>query len=525
MKKIRREADVCLVLEGTYPYVSGGVSTWVHQILHAYPDLQFALFYLGANRRDAGKLKYDLPANVISLTEAWLFDQPAPGRWWRPGIGPRWTPFFEDLRRLLVHAPTGTPHEFYLIAQILTHISQHPGPSYEALWQDRETWDLIRELYERYAAEESFLDFYWTCRFLAQPLWNLARAMAQMPKARLYHTACTGYAGLAAALAAQRTGRPLLLTEHGIYLRERINDICQSRWIKDPPQAIASLDDPLSSLRRLWIGFFRLVGCLCYGRSEVIVSLFERNAEAQRHFGAEADRIQIIPNGIRVEEFNQVWQQRRERRETQPESAVVGFLGRVVSIKDVKTLLRVAARVRDSVPAVRFIIAGPTDEEPGYFEECEGLVRQLQLADTVEFTGPKQRNDFLPEIDLMILTSVSEGLPFVILEAMAAGVPVVSTDVGACAELIHGAADEAPACGLAGRVAGVGRPADLAAACIELLQDAALLDELGENGRCRVREHFHEDRVLSAYRVLYQELSEKPEAEIVKPRTEREVRV
>jgi hypothetical protein len=73
----RREtetADVCLLLEGTYPYVTGGVSSWVHQLVTAMPDRTFALFHIGA-RADAGlEPRYALPKNVVAFEEMFLFD-------------------------------------------------------------------------------------------------------------------------------------------------------------------------------------------------------------------------------------------------------------------------------------------------------------------------------------------------------------------------------------------------------------------------------------------------------------------
>ena len=135
-----------------------------------------------------------------------------------------------------------------------------------------------------------------------------------MPKAKLYHTACTGYAGLAAAIGASRNQAPLLLSEHGIYLRERMGDICRSQWIPEKQRQHPTLAQPLSSLRQLWIGFFDLLGRLCYQRSDTVVALFEKNAEAQRHFGADPARMAIIPNGIRTEECEAWHEQRLTRR-------------------------------------------------------------------------------------------------------------------------------------------------------------------------------------------------------------------
>src|SRR5262245_43468172 len=62
-------ADVCLVLEGTYPYTSGGVSTWVHDLIRSLPGRRFALAHIGADRGAPGTARYDLPPNVTGLTD------------------------------------------------------------------------------------------------------------------------------------------------------------------------------------------------------------------------------------------------------------------------------------------------------------------------------------------------------------------------------------------------------------------------------------------------------------------------
>ena len=67
--------DVMLLLEGTYPYVSGGVSSWVHQIINGFPELRFHLCFLGSRRDDYGEARYKLPPNVAGLTEHYLFSE------------------------------------------------------------------------------------------------------------------------------------------------------------------------------------------------------------------------------------------------------------------------------------------------------------------------------------------------------------------------------------------------------------------------------------------------------------------
>ncbi len=496
-------ADICLVLEGTYPYVSGGVSTWVHQIINMFPQWKFAIFYLGAQRDPKAAYKYQLPPNVVSIEEVYLFDSVCNERSLTAAPGADWRSFYENVRKLCLQLPTGTGHDLNLVRDLLEHITQHRKVGFDAFWKHPETWNVLVETYTRYASDESFLDFFWTVRYLIQPLWRLARAMNRLPEAKVYHTACTGYAGLAGAIISSWKKRPLLLTEHGIYLRERIADICRSPWIPDQLVRAPNLNEPLSTLRRLWIGFFDFIGRLCYNQSADIVSLFGKNADAQIHFGADPARITIIPNGIQTETFEPLMKARAERRRANPGSKVVGFLGRIVSIKDVKTLLRTARKVCQQLPEATFLVAGPTDEEKDYYQECLELSKQLIVEDHVQFLGPTKRDEFLPKIDVMILCSISEGLPFVIIESLAAGVPVVSTDVGACAELLNGRPGEEPAFGPAGLIAEVANSDELAGHLVRVLNDTALLDKLTDAGLKRVKHLYHENAIRADYHKLY----------------------
>ena len=97
-----------------------------------------------------------------------------------------------------------------------------------------------------------------------------------------------------------------------------------------------------------------------------------------------------------------------------------------------------------------------------YYEECVELVENLRLQNTVIFTGRANVIDFLPKIDVVVLTSISESQPLVILEAGAAGIPCVTTDAGSCPELIYGKIDESPPLGPGGAVTPLSSPGSIA---------------------------------------------------------------
>jgi polysaccharide biosynthesis protein PelF len=116
----------------------------------------------------------------------------------------------------------------------------------------------------------------------------------------------------------------------------------------------------------------------------------------------------------------------------------VGFVGRIVPIKDVKTFIVAAKLVLERIPTCSFHLVGPEDEDEAYAAECHRLAADLKIADRLHFTGRANVLDYYKFLDVVVLTSVREAQPLVILEAYAAGIPCVSTDVGNVSELLEG---------------------------------------------------------------------------------------
>jgi glycosyltransferase involved in cell wall biosynthesis len=496
-------ADVCLILEGTYPYVSGGVSTWVHQIISALPHLSFSIFFLGANKKTTGEKKYDVPKNVLRIEEVYLFD-PLPRSESTPGNTPE--PVSQELYRQMANflrAPSliDGPENFLNLAKsISSSAGSFPCAN---LWRDRAARDIMEGAYRDFMPDESFLNFFWSSRFLVEPAWKLIRAVDRIPKAKVYHSLCTGYAGMAASMAARHHKAFFLLSEHGIYLKERIAEIQNASWMNEIPPRWSGLFQELSAFKRLWVEFFRLLGQVSYDAADQITSLFGYNRDLQIEYGALNEKIEIIPNGIRPTDFTEMVAAREKALERHTDRQNVGFLGRIVRIKDVKTLIRAARIVCDACPKAYFMLAGPTDEDPEYFKACQELRGQLGLEENLEFVGLKKREEFLVDIDLMVLTSVSEGLPFVILESFAAGIPVVSSDVGACRELIAGKPGESPSLGHAGLITSIAQPEETARALIKLLQNPGHRKEMGDAGFKRAEIHYDQDSVVRRYEELY----------------------
>jgi glycosyltransferase involved in cell wall biosynthesis len=235
------------------------------------------------------------------------------------------------------------------------------------------------------------------------------------------------------ALLKRRYGSHLILSEHGIYTKERRIDLYAARWIADNRTLLQRDPTQAGYFRTMWIRFFEALGRMCYDASDQIIALYEANRLRQIEDGADAARTSNIANGIDVVKFGAL-------RSLRPESVppIMCLIGRVVPIKDIKTYIRATRTMANRLPEVQAWIAGPEEESPAYAAECKELVASLGLEANVKFLGFQQLTELLPQIGLVVLSSISEALPLALLEGYAAGVPAVSTDVGSCRQLIYG---------------------------------------------------------------------------------------
>ena len=493
-----QSADIALVLEGTFPYVSGGVSSWINQIIRAYPEYRYAIVFLGSRREDYGQFKYPLPDNVVHFEEHYLHE---PGPWHPPPATRRGDAQGEALvQRLLDAFEHGVDSREAMAAFEAVARQMMPGGCVQLgdFLYSKRAWDLICDVYRAHCADPSFVDFFWTIRIMLQPLWLLARVAQQLIPVRAVHCASTGYAGFLGGLLAQTRGVPLILSEHGIYTKERKIDLFKSEWIRDNRNVFQRDPTELSYFRQMWIHFFEWLGRYCYAHADPILALYETNRLRQIQDGAAPERTANIPNGIKLERFASL----RLGRPAQP-PPVLCLIGRVVPIKDIKTFIRAMRRVVNQRPDAQGWIAGPAEEDPAYAEECRNLVRSLGLQEQVKFLGMQRVEDLMPQIGLVVLSSISEALPLVLLEGYAAGVPVVSTDVGSCRQLIEGLDEEDRALGASGMVVPIAEPQLLADAALQLLGDSARWQAASRAGIARVERYYTDTLMFDRYRQVY----------------------
>jgi glycosyltransferase involved in cell wall biosynthesis len=331
------------------------------------------------------------------------------------------------------------------------------------------------------------------------PVWILANVAKNLIPCRAYHTVSTGYAGLLGALLKYRTGKPLILSEHGIYTKERRIDLFNAHWIPDNRVIFQRDPTEIAYFRQMWMRFFEGIGKICYDASDAIIALFEGNRRRQIEDGADPERTTNIPNGIDIARYGALREQRPAR--TPP---VLALIGRVVPIKDIMTFIRAMRTVVNRLPEAEGWIIGPEDEDAEYAQECHNLVVGLGLENKVKFLGFQTLTDVLPQVGVIALSSISEALPLVLLEGFAAGVPAVATDVGACRQLIYGLDAEDQALGAAGSVVGIADPQAFATAALELLTDQDKWQTASDAGIQRVETYYNQEQMFARYRAIYE---------------------
>lgn len=485
------DADICVIVEGCYPYIPGGVSAWIDWLIKSQPDTRFSVVALWPAPMKMPS-RYAAPENLLHLDHLYLQQFGA-----RPSAGGKVPIGIERLGDCLTRLMTGGGAIALTEAMDeLAYLRRKQNLS--QLFNSPAAWQLAQDMYRQEMPNGSFLHYFWAWRALLGGMLSVLEF--PLPRAKAYHTISTGYAGLLAARARLETGRPALLTEHGIYTNERRIELLMADWVADTIDKGHVLDDPRIDLRDMWIRAFEAYARTCYETVTDVVTLYSDNQRPQALLGADARKLKVIANGIDLARFQAIAPAPETERPT------MALIGRVVPIKDVKTYIEAANLLKSSVANLRAWVIGPTDEDPEYFKECQALVAEYALEDTVIFTGPVNILEYLGQIHVMVLTSLSESQPLVVLEAGAAGIPFVSTDVGSCREILEGHASENPRIGHGGTITHLAAADEIAAACGAYLLDTNLRRQAGEALRARVAAHYTSKKATDAYSSLYARL-------------------
>lgn len=468
---------ICLLAEGCYPFIAGGVASWIQMLINGLPEHEFIIFAIGAEEKQRGKYKYQIPPNVTEIHEHFLDEYYVENKKDKGKCK-----LTMEQKKEFVHLLLGEPVDWKVIFE--TFHGERACPA-NAFLSSESFLDIVIEISETKYRHIPFKDTFWTIRSMLVPLLNLLGC--EMPEADVYHSVSTGYAGVMGALFRYLSGKPFMITEHGIYSREREEEILKATWVD-------------TYFKQTWIDFFNAMCRAGYEYADRIFSLFFGARNTQIALGAEAKKCAVIPNGINLARFANIPEVPLE-----PHPLAVGAIIRVVPIKDIKTMIQSFAMVKAQRPDAVLYLIGPYDESPEYYEECKELIQSLDCKD-IEFVGRVNVVDWMERLDMIILTSVSEGQPFVLLEAMAAHRPVLSTNVGSCQEIIEGHQDEF---GHAGVVVPVMNPPRIAAGILKIGSSPQRMRSYAKEGYGRVARYYQDKDFLDRYRSVYKEVREK----------------
>ena len=459
---------VCFVIEGSYPYVTGGVSAWVHDMILGLQDIDFVLWTITADSRM--ELRYQLPKNVVEHVNMVLTGPQA------QNLG------LKVKKPALLKAMLSSHHQMFRGGEFSFRDMIMTIPEGYYLSRDstrvQEFWNLIVQMNQKNNPIYAFTDYYWAWKSVHEFMFTVLGAPA--PKADIYHAVSTGFAGLAALAAKYRHNKPFILTEHGLYHKEREIEIRKAQFIR-------------GYQRDMWIKAYNRLSQACYQEADYITALFEENRRQQIALGADPKKSLVIPNGIDPIKFS-------VERKPRP-GFHVGLVGRVVPIKDIKTYIAAGKILLDTYDDLTMYCIGPTEEDPGYYEDCKNMVSSLNIQDRFIFTGRQNVLEYYSFLDVMLLTSIREAQPLVILEAWAAGVPVVSTDVGNVGEMLE----------FNRRY--LSKPKDpekLAEGVKYIRERPKQAKEVLERNRQRLMDMYSRDSLLDQYRQLYSEAQGAP---------------
>ena len=467
---------VCLIVEGAYPYVRGGMSSWIQQLMLHMPDVEFIVQSIAATREDQREFKYEIPDNCTEIQEVYLMDDD----------------YVNDKKQSRIRMNDQQYDAFEALMfgenpdwETIIRFFGEQDVSLNAVLSGEDFLSMTLNYYEQHHNRVVFTDFLWTMRSMYLPLFTILKS--RVANADIYHSASSGYAGIWASLQRVLTGKPFLMSEHGIYTREREEEIIKADWVK-------------GIYKDLWINQFRKVGDCCYKYADRVTALYEGARQFQLDLGCPEEKTLVIPNGMDPARFANC-----PKKDPNDPYINLGALLRVAPIKDIKTMINAFALAKQVDPRLKLWIMGGLEEAPEYANECMNLVQALHVQDVV-FTGLVNAADYIGKMDIMLLSSLSEGQPLTILEAFTAEKPFITTDVGNCRGLLEGEFDNY---GAAGVVVPIMNETKLAKAILELAQDPALRQRMGEVGYRRVIEHYDEDECYMRFYNLYKEMLSK----------------
>jgi len=260
---------------------------------------------------------------------------------------------------------------------------------------------------------------------------------------------------------------------------------------------------------RLFLAIERSLARLVTDRI-VVISAQQRAEIGEAFRVGRSEQFAVIPLGLDLDEFAS-WQERRPRVRSElgldEDTTLIGIVGRLTEVKNHRLFLdAVALLKKTSAAKARFVIIGD-----GHLrDELEAQAKSLNLAEEVLFLGTrKDPEDFYPALDIVALTSLNEGTPLTLIEAMANARPVIATAVGGVVDLLGSTVSGRDGYRICerGLLVESGDAEGFARGLARLVEDPALRQRISAKGPEFVAQHYSKARLLADISRLYRELT------------------
>jgi polysaccharide biosynthesis protein PelF len=484
---VDNKIKVMLSTEGTYPFHHGGVSTWCDSLVkNLHNELDFVLYSIMMN--PFVTQKFDLPKNVqLIKVPLWGTEEPSEHlnipfskvyiskkRTTDNIIKTEFLPLFNDLISEVV-SNEKNPQKFGETLYALYQYFQEY--EYKKSFKSEHTWNLYKNYIIKAADNDVNKMGQHGPYSMVQSLGWIYRFMTVLntpvPKVNVTHSAAAAFCGIPCVISKFQDNTHFILTEHGVYLREQYLSLSTRGYT--------------NFLNTFLIRFIHSVVNLNYFYADQVSPVCNYNTRWEERLGVLSEKIHVIYNGVDNNTLTS------KANSTSNKYPTIVSIARIDPVKDITSLLEAAYIVKEEIPEVRFIVYGSITV-PSYYEECLELKDKLNLGESFIFAG--HTNDVTSAYnsgDIVVLSSISEGFPYSVVEAMMVGKPIISTDVGGVKEAL---ADS-------GVLIPPREPKVMANEIIKLIKNPRLRTAMAEKTRVRALNYFTMKRARELYLKSY----------------------
>lgn len=480
-------SKVLLVNWDCYPNcTSGGVYTWTKTLIDNMPEWKFIVVNQLSNPNCNGK--FNVPSNVIRVIEMPIFGSNRYDEFYSEGrslvkkicntsekqIRENFLPLYKEFLNTILSDDCDPNYLAEIIYKLHKFLVMHDS---KKCFEHPTTWEIFLQkimsdsLYRQMTLKDALVAYQLIQR-------NMQILSIQVDKVDIIHCSLAWLPSFVAIFVKKESNCPIIITEHGVAFRELL--LYYNGYLYDEPSKI------------FWKVFSRNVVRTIYAAADLITPVCQANANWEQILGAPQSKIKVIYNGVDTNKFKPMEVQKDAQKYT------VVCVARVDVFKDIICLIQSIKYAKESIPNIQCLIyGGSTDLE--YSFRCVDAIKSLQLEDTVKFMGgTKEPQKAYNMADVVVISSITEGFPFAVIEAMSCGKAVVASDVGGVKEALQD-------CGVLVRSR---RPHDLANALVKLANDPKLREKLGDAASRRASSEFTLLQSVDEFRNQYNSVIE-----------------